>query len=245
MSEILDQLFDATNPALIDQLYTSLYDSPNIETVLANILETGSSPEILAEVQTRVSESDFWSRIRSSVSNEKGEHVVFQQNKELSGTYTSFSGADTTVSIAFKGGQPIVIGTAQTVTYSIFRPMSPVYNLGSAKPAGFVRGQRTIAGSIIFTVFDRHVLLAAMHSAYAKYNADCLNKPMLADELPPFDLEISFTNEYGQSAFLLIYGVHITSEGQVMSIEDMITENTMQYLAEDIMLMKPDFAENI
>ena len=90
MSEILDQLFDATNPALIDQLYTSLYDSPNIETVLANILETGSSADILAEVQTRVSESDFWNGIRSSISNEKGEHVVFQQNKELSGTYTSF-----------------------------------------------------------------------------------------------------------------------------------------------------------
>ena len=80
MSEILDQLFDATNPALIDQLYTSLYDSPNIETVLANILETGSSADILAEVQTRVSESDFWNGIRSSISNEKGEHVVFQQN---------------------------------------------------------------------------------------------------------------------------------------------------------------------
>ena len=171
-----------------------------------------------------------------------GEHALFQSSTVSRSVYTSFSGADAKVSIAFKGGKPIAIGEAQTVTYSLFRPMNPVYNLGSAKPVGFVRGPRTIAGSIIFTVFDRHVLISALHNAYSQYDADCLDKTMLADELPPFDIQLTFLNEYGQSAFLAIHDVRITSEGQVMSIEDMITENTMQYMASDITVMKPDVA---
>jgi hypothetical protein len=60
---------------------------------------------------------------------------------------------------------------------------------------------------------------------------------MKTDEMPPFDINITFLNEYGNSATLNLYGVHILTEGQTMSIEDMITENTMQYLAMDIDLM--------
>lgn len=154
-------------------------------------------------------------------------------------TYTSFSGVDTKITISFKNGTPITVGEAQTVTYSVFRPVTPVYNLGSAKPAGYVRGERTIAGSIIFTVFDRHVLLNAFYNAYAQSGAECVDNEYLTDELPPFDIHMTFLNEYGQQAYLIIHDVYITTEGQVMSIEDMITENTMQYLATDITLMRP------
>ena len=157
--------------------------------------------------------------------------------------YTSFSGADTTVAILFKNGTPTILGECQTVSYSIFTPMQPVYNLGTNKASGFVKGPRTVAGSIIFTVFDRHAIISAFHSSYSNYQATpCLNKEYLSDELPPFDLQVTFMNEYGQSAALTIHDVRITSEGQVQSIEDMITENTMQYIATDITLMQPDFS---
>lgn len=174
--------------------------------------------------------------------NRSGEHILFQKSTVSDDVYTSFSGADARVSISFKGGKPIAIGEAQTVTYSMFRPMTPVYNLGSPKPGGFVRGPRTIAGSIIFTVFDRHVLISALHNAYSQYDPNCLDGPILSDQLPPFDIQLTFMNEYGQSAFLAIHDVRITSEGQVMSIEDMITENTMQYVASDLTVMTPDIA---
>lgn len=156
--------------------------------------------------------------------------------------YTSFSGADTTVSILFKYGKPMVIGETQTITYSLYTQTTPVNNLGSNKPSGFVRGPRTIAGTIIFTVFDRHALIGAFHYAYDNYlNAKCLDKDYISDELPPFDLQVTFLNEYGQSAGLTIHDVRIVSEGQTMSIEDILTENTMQYMASDITLMEPDF----
>lgn len=155
--------------------------------------------------------------------------------------YTSFSGTDTTAAVLFKQGEPVIIGEVQTITYSLFAPMNPVYNLGSRKPSGFIRGPRTVAGTIIFTIFDRHVLLSAFHKAYHKYNdSPCLDRTYLPDELPPFDIQITFLNEYGQSASLTIHDVRITTEGQTMSIEDMITENTMQYLATDITLMEPN-----
>lgn len=180
-------------------------------------------------------------------------------------TYTSFSGADIVATITPLGGRPIVFGEIQTISYSIYRPTRPVYALGRINPKGVVRGQRTIAGSLIFTVFDRHVLKQVMESYRAGLTDKTINNAkvvvpdrngnlvpgykfteseiaemktnMKTDEMPPFDINITFLNEYGNSATLNIYGVHIITEGQTMSIEDMITENTMQYIAMDIDLM--------
>lgn len=165
---------------------------------------------------------------------------------------TSFSGADIVATITPLGGKPLVFGTIQTLSYSIYRPMTPVYTLGRINPKGVVKGQRTIAGSLIFTVFDRHVLKSVIDAYGYGKNKDKLpdmfrftgdelaemKKTMKTDEMPPFDINITFMNEHGNSATLNIYGVHVLTEGQTMSIEDMITENTMQYIAMDIDLME-------
>lgn len=160
-------------------------------------------------------------------------------------TYTSFSGADISVSIIPKGSnaKPVMLGELQTISYSIYREKKPVYALGSPKAKGFVRGPRVVAGSMIFTVFDRHVLQSAFQEAYKeKGKLPCIDQN-LPDDYPPFDIQINFLNEYGQSAMMQIYGVQLISEGQTMSIEDMMTENTVQYMAEDIRLMQPDVYE--
>lgn len=166
---------------------------------------------------------------------------------------TSFSGADAVATITPYGGKPRVFGEIQTLSYSVYRPTTPVYSLGRINPKGVTRGQRTIAGSLIFTVFDRHVLRSLIDTLdYTKDNDATragdpyhftedeikeMKSNMKTDELPPFDINITFMNEYGRSSTLNIYGVHILTEGQTMSIEDMITENTMQYIAMDIDLM--------
>ena len=163
---------------------------------------------------------------------------------------TSFSGTDAVATITPVGGKPRVFGEIQTISYSIYRPTTPVYTLGRINPKGVVRGQRTIAGSIIFTVFDRHVLKSVIdtldytndkkaNDVYKFTGAELseMKQNMKTDEMPPFDINITFMNEYGNSSTLNIYGVHILTEGQTMSIEDMITENTMQYIAMDIDLM--------
>jgi hypothetical protein len=171
--------------------------------------------------------------------------------KDYQRTLTSFSGADIMATVTPIGGKPIVFGEIQTVSYSVYRPTSPVYSLGKINPGGVVRGQRTIAGSLIFTVFDRHVLKSVIESLNFEtnpneykdeydFNVDELTEMksnMKTDEMPPFDINITFMNEHGNSATLNIYGIYILTEGQTMSIEDMMTENTMQYIAMDIDLM--------
>lgn len=162
-------------------------------------------------------------------------------------TFTSFAGSDIVAVITPRGGKPKILGEIQTVSYSVYRPTAPVYALGQVNAKGVVRGARTIAGSLIFTVFDRHVLYDMIKEKKANmttfHGIECPkvnNSTIKGDELPPFDICINFLNEYGQSAQLTIYGVHLISEGQTMSIEDMITENTMEFIAMDIDLMKPD-----
>lgn len=76
-------------------------------------------------------------------------------------TYTAFAGAD--IVATFNG---IVIGELQAVSYSISREKAPIYTLGSAEPRSFSRGKRGIAGSLVFTVFDRDALLSAFKSVY-------------------------------------------------------------------------------
>jgi len=67
--------------------------------------------------------------------------------------YTSMSGIDLT---AVFGN--VVIGTLQGISYSITREKAPVYTFGSANPRSFSRGKRGIAGSCVFTLFDRAAL---------------------------------------------------------------------------------------
>lgn len=159
-----------------------------------------------------------------------------QKASRFQNTYTSFSGADIIAVITPEGGNPMVLGELQTISYSVFRPTAPVFALGRVNAKGIVRGARTVAGSLIFTVFDRHVLYEAMQS-YNNANGTKINK---ADQLPPFDVTVNFFNEYGMSSQLVIYGVHLLSEGQTMSVEDMITEATMEYMAIDVDTMIPD-----
>jgi len=73
------------------------------------------------------------------------------------GTYTSFSGADLVVSFG-----PKVIGELQQISYAITREKVPVFTLGSPNPRSFSRGKRGIAGSLIFSAFDRDALLEEM-----------------------------------------------------------------------------------
>jgi len=156
-------------------------------------------------------------------------------------TYTSFSGADIIASIKAMGGKPMVFGELQTITYSTHREIRPIRSVGSINPRGFTRGPRTIAGSLIFTVFDRHVIQNVLKEGLLAgtpgSGATDIAKNIMTDEMPPFDITVSFINEYGTSSRLAIYGIIIVDEGQVMSIDDMITENTMSYIAHGIQLM--------
>lgn len=54
---------------------------------------------------------------------------------------------------------------------------------------------------------------------------------MYADTLPPFDITLTFANEYGQCAFQKIYDVDILNESSGVSVDTVIMERHMTYIA--------------
>lgn len=157
--------------------------------------------------------------------------------------------------------------------------------MGSAEPRSFSRGKRGIAGTLVFTVFDRDALIEefkekldgtttgiqkfkAERSSDADVNfvsvedwdsqmsdfaavgsqtgtnigntSSLVSKyqPIYADEILPFDITISFANEYGQRAVLTIYGVELLNEGSGYSIDSVTTEKAYTFVARKIDYMK-------
>ena len=203
---------------------------------------------------------------------------------EYTKTYTSFSGCD----IVCTFGNMVIV-ELQAITYHVQREKAPVYTMGSAEPRSFSRGKRGIAGTLVFTIFDRDALLEGLADHVEKqksfqriggnslYEMDRKNplaieewdaemtkiatngtsgvtsvdsdkvtqniasaaRPVYADEIPPFDITISFANEYGQKAKLVIYGVEILNEGSGFSIDNVTSEKACTFVARRVDYMRP------
>lgn len=155
---------------------------------------------------------------------------------------TSFSGCDMVISVdvIFPDGKKKskVIGSMQTLTYSIHMDKFPVRSVGNVNAKDYVFGPRTIAGTLIFAVFDRHFAYELL-STVSSYDSDSSYHPLM-DEMPPMNITITFANEHGKNARLALYGVRIVNEGQTMSINDIYTENTYQFVATDIEYLNND-----
>ena len=161
----------------------------------------------------------------------------------------SFSGCDMTASIVYdwieedsngkkhKRYSSHILGELQTISYSIHMEKRPVRSIGNVNAKDYVMGPRTIAGSLVFAVFNRHFAKNIMNE-HNDYFTE--GQAFLVDELPPFNVVISLANEYGLRSKLVIYGVRLLNEGQVMSVNDVYTENTYQFMATDVEYMNTE-----
>lgn len=182
---------------------------------------------------------------------------VYQENKtsisEESNSYSkiasskfsdiSFSGVDAVATLIIpmigedgkitSDGDVVELGELQTISYSVHRENSPVRTLGHVNVRGFIKGGRTIAGSLIFATFNEYAFYRI--EQYRQFlNDDRGFFAPLADMLPPFDIVITFVNEYGQYAKMKLFGVTIVDEGQVVSVEDLFIEQTYTFMARGI-----------
>jgi len=182
---------------------------------------------------------------------------------EYTRSYNSFSGVD--IKATF-GGQ--VIGELQGVSYSVTREKAPIYTMGSADPRSFSRGKRGIAGTVIFTIFDRSALVAvfqdrsdssalffahdtdvARHQKKEGARSTQVHESVFTDniwvpawypdQLPPFDIVLTAANEYGQVAVMSINSCEILNEGSGVSVDDIVTEQQMTFVAREIQPWKP------
>ena len=181
-----------------------------------------------------------------------------------SNIYTSYGGAD---AVALFNGT--VIGTLKGIAWSITREKGAVYTMGSANPRSFTRGKRGIAGTFQFSVFDRDSLTqlisnddsmqiykrvsewtneiynlpAKVTNAWWEQQAGVLSgTPFYNDEIPPFDVTISFVNEYGNQSRKDIFGVEILNEGSGISMDSIVIDETMTFVARAISKMEPTTA---
>ena len=163
--------------------------------------------------------------------------------------------------------------------------------MGSAEPRSFSRGKRGIAGTLVFSIFDRDALIVGLkeHIKNSDFQrpfgdlnmsfTDSDSKPLSIDEwdaqatqntitnnfdgyigkqakevteaiaqkatifyddeVPPFDITVSFVNEYGQKACLVLYGVEILNEGSSFSIDQVASEKACTFVARKVEYMKP------
>ena len=86
---------------------------------------------------------------------------------------------------------------------------------------------------MIFTVFNEHVLYDFLDFHASDFDSVGFTAAIL-DQIPPVDILVTFANEYGAVSRMTIYGVEFVDEGQTMSIEDILTENVVHYVARDI-----------
>lgn len=153
-------------------------------------------------------------------------------------TYHSYSGCDIKA-MAFNplSGNFEQLANIQTLSYSVHREKFPVRSLGTTHVKQYTRGPRTIAGSLIFTVFSTSVLSNLLGFDGTETETGAW-RPVTVDQIPPFHIVLLMASEYNYLSSMVLYNVEIINEGQVMSVEDLIIENTCQYVATQFSPMK-------
>ena len=138
------------------------------------------------------------------------------------------------------GMPPVVMGTIDTITHSSHRDKRQVRPCGFTKPRGIARGTRTIAGTMILKIFEGLELREILGELSDKY------RRLLMDEMPPFNVYILIPRvseggnilanpmgEGGMSVIALL-DIDIVDQAGSLSIDDQVVEQTVTYLARDI-----------
>jgi len=126
-----------------------------------------------------------------------------------------------------------------TVSYSSFREKFAVRSLGRTHAKGYTRGPRTIAGTMVFNTMQEQALMGLTNKEYVldKDNAPHPNA-ISVDQIEPFNFLFVFANEYGAYSVMHLFGIEISSEGQEMSIDNLLTQNTFNFYATDLVPMQ-------
>jgi hypothetical protein len=165
----------------------------------------------------------------------------------LAGGQQTFTGSDLRVMIEIPTSS--TVGDAKpryakqllectTFTVSVHRSKAPVSAAGYIGPKGFARGRRTIAGTLVLTQFTVEVLMRFLQSTLLVDRSKDTHF-MKVDQLPAFNMTLLFTNELGYASFRRLLGVEFITDGVIYSIQDMLTEQTISYMASDFTPLIP------
>jgi len=152
---------------------------------------------------------------------------------EILSTSTDTNSED--VPAILRDGQ-ILLGSLHTLTSSFAASMSPVTRIGSSYPIAHTRGQKTFAGSMVFTVLNFDPLRELIINLPA---GDARGGPFTVDQLPPFNIVIWGSKELASinlgkvrlqnTIMKVIVGVQFVTHGESITIDDLYLEQSYQY----------------
>jgi hypothetical protein len=238
--------FQALNTGALGAMLADLDISPKYETGALNLFER------IQKLVGRENDSEVALHVYGLILSAGASGTVNQRLARITSvlesniqTYTSLRESlqeqlDNLHQIRADQYSTFTLATAQTLSLQTHREKHPVRALGHSNVKGYTRGQRTIAGSIIFTMFNEHALaslIRKMGSSINKFDPSPAGEnqisSLLADQLPPIDITIVFANEYGSLSRGGLYGVEFMNSGVTLSIEDLLTEEVVNFVARD------------
>ena len=175
---------------------------------------------------------------------------VYRQyvNRTLSAEYDrsypgAFAATDIHAVITLPGNQVTTLGQMAALSVSTHRDTFPVTSMGAVAARGFTQGHRTVAGTLIFHTIDRAAFAYSGNAWRQRFGANGSPEkvfgPPAADELPLFDIHLSYVNEVGMVSYESLYGVRILDFGKTISLENLHPIESYSYMALDYVPLRP------
>lgn len=235
--------FDSS-PAIINAQAATVSGSLTAQVGLTN----SSLPQLSASVAIPIGNSSLTLSLTDLIQNPLSitGSQVFNPASSVAQSFTSntatYTGSDLRIIVDLVDAVTSSVSNPQfkqlvectTFTVSVHREKAAVRAAGYINPKGFARGRRTIAGTLVLTQFTVDVLYSFLKGQ--QLLAHDLSKDtqyVKVDQLPPFNMTLLFTDEYGSVSYRRILGIEFVTDGIVYSSNDMLAEQTVSYMASD------------
>lgn len=169
----------------------------------------------------------------------------------------SYSGADCRAYCWFdsdKHNNVYSLKSLATISLSVHEAKSPVRRLGNRGVSGFTESIRTIAGSMVFTIIEDHPLKDLLNMNYEDEGMpasidETARSIYSATSLEPINILLKYKTEVDSAkdagTSIEIMGLRFVNEGEVTSVNDMVTEMIVQFIAEDVKIFDMERNEKL
>jgi hypothetical protein len=163
--------------------------------------------------------------LSAAQSRKEKSYINFAGTKDhdfLRGYPGAFSAVDIYPIIRFPGNVIRALGSVAAISVSTHRDVFPVSSMPYVNPRGFTQGHRTIAGTMIFHTIDKSAFGYRLKPQHQN-----------ADELPLFDILITYVNDSGMLSYEELSGIRILDFGKTVSLENLNPIESYSYMALD------------
>ena len=250
------------NPKWLTASYTPDIENPKVEAGLP----IADNLKVVPRTDLAGSKENPYSEDKNPPKIDLGDNIIQGMSGSGVQVVLEFPANDYQSSVYF------VAKDILTVSHSVSRSKLPVTNLGEASMSGMSIGSRMVAGSII-KLFSRYDSLSTYVKTFVATRWDKLNEKdkenisdtgtsisfkefsdYMRDDISPFNIHLVNTVEtllakdYEKDASVprvsSIIGATIINNGKVFSIENLITEETLSFIAKTVIYSTDNLKPN-